>query len=252
MRSRFAVRDTGIGIAADDAGAHLRRNSSRPTAARPENSAAPAWAWRSRKRIVERMGGTIAVESTPGAGATFRVSVPLPRAPAIPTSRASPLPDLAGHDVLIVAPGGDRGVADRAAAAALGRANAPSCPTMRSLPPSCRSGRGAPCWSTTRSGTAQSEVLARLAATVPRRIVLVTPASATELPALKEAGFTGYLIKPVRAASLAARFSADDAFEPAAPEPKEAAVKRSAARTAACRSWSPRTTRSTRCSRARC
>ena len=37
-----------------------------------------------------------------------------------------------------------------------------------------------------------------------------------ELDALKTAGFSGYLIKPVRAASLAARFSADDAFEAAA------------------------------------
>jgi CheY-like chemotaxis protein len=72
-------------------------------------------------------------------------------------------------------------------------------------------------------GTAQSEVLARLAATVPRRIVLVTPAMRPELAALKEAGFTSYLIRPVRATSLAARFSTHGAFEPAAPEPKEAA-----------------------------
>jgi CheY-like chemotaxis protein len=37
-----------------------------------------------------------------------------------------------------------------------------------------------------------------------------------ELAALKVAGFTGYLIKPVRAASLAARFLSDDAFDVAA------------------------------------
>ena len=37
-----------------------------------------------------------------------------------------------------------------------------------------------------------------------------------ELAALKDAGFTGYLIKPVRAASLAARFAPDDAFDPGA------------------------------------
>ncbi len=37
-----------------------------------------------------------------------------------------------------------------------------------------------------------------------------------ELAGLKDAGFTGYLIKPVRAASLAARFAPDDAFDPGA------------------------------------
>jgi CheY-like chemotaxis protein len=42
-----------------------------------------------------------------------------------------------------------------------------------------------------------------------RRIVLTTPAERGQLSALKDAGFTGYLIKPVRAASLAARFGAD-------------------------------------------
>ncbi len=62
-------------------------------------------------------------------------------------------------------------------------------------------------------GTAACEALVRMAVSVERRIVLVTPALRTELSALKEAGFTGYLIKPVRAASLAARFSADAAFE---------------------------------------
>jgi CheY-like chemotaxis protein len=39
-----------------------------------------------------------------------------------------------------------------------------------------------------------------------RRIVLVTPDARNELSAHKESGFAAYLIKPVRAASLAARF----------------------------------------------
>ena len=65
-------------------------------------------------------------------------------------------------------------------------------------------------------GTAASEAFARMARGIPRRIVLVTPAMRTELTALKDAGFTGYLIKPVRAASLAARFAPDDAFDPGA------------------------------------
>ena len=50
--------------------------------------------------------------------------------------------------------------------------------------------------------------LARDRRGVARRIVLITPAERHELPALKEAGFTGYLVKPVRAASLAAQLVA--------------------------------------------
>jgi CheY-like chemotaxis protein len=59
-------------------------------------------------------------------------------------------------------------------------------------------------------GRAACDGLARAAAAVPRRVVLVTPAARTDLPALKAAGFTGYLVKPVRAASLAARMAAGD------------------------------------------
>ena len=52
---------------------------------------------------------------------------------------------------------------------------------------------------------------------VPRRIVLIAPGDRHELPALKAAGFTGYLVKPVRAVSLAARLGATEAFELAPP-----------------------------------
>jgi len=55
--------------------------------------------------------------------------------------------------------------------------------------------------------------------TIPRHVVLITPGERDELSALKEAGFTGYLVKPVRPASLAARFSENDAF---AAEPEAA------------------------------
>ncbi len=89
---------------------------------------------------------------------------------------------------------------------------------------------------------------------VPRRIVLITPAERHELPALKDAGFTGYLVKPVRAASLAARFAAEDSFESQAqdraPESETSGATVNSAK--ACRSWSPRTMRSTPCLRARC
>jgi CheY-like chemotaxis protein len=58
-------------------------------------------------------------------------------------------------------------------------------------------------------GRAAIESIARASApSVARRIVLVTPDNRDELAGLRELGFTGYLVKPVRAASLAARFAA--------------------------------------------
>jgi CheY-like chemotaxis protein len=73
------------------------------------------------------------------------------------------------------------------------------------------------------------ETIARAcAATAARRIVLVTPHHRDELDALREAGFTGYLVKPVRAASLAARFAAPEAapFDDAEPGPDPAVEAR--------------------------
>ena len=48
--------------------------------------------------------------------------------------------------------------------------------------------------------------------------MLIRPTERHELPALKAAGFTGYLVKPVRAASLAARLATEDSFEHAPTE----------------------------------
>jgi CheY-like chemotaxis protein len=47
----------------------------------------------------------------------------------------------------------------------------------------------------------------------PKRIALIRPSERHGLPALKAAGFSGYLIKPVRAASLAAQLGAENKFE---------------------------------------
>ena len=101
-------------------------------------------------------------------------------------------------------------------------------------------------------GTSASEALARMAAAIPRRLVLVTPAMRSELAGLKQAGFTGYLIKPVRAASLAARFV--DAKTCSIPARNRACGDADVlrARAPGSRSWLPRITKSTRCSRVRC
>jgi len=48
---------------------------------------------------------------------------------------------------------------------------------------------------------------------IARRIVLITPSERQGLAALKSAGFTGYLVKPVRAASLASRLASNETFD---------------------------------------
>jgi CheY-like chemotaxis protein len=79
--------------------------------------------------------------------------------------------------------------------------------------------------------TAEAEALAHAAAATPRRIVLVSPGDRQNLAALTAAGYSDYLVKPVRAASLAARFGAgaDAAFEgmddAAAPSPGKASAR---------------------------
>ncbi len=215
----IAVRDTGIGIAPEDQRRvflEFEQADSGPT----RKFDGIGVGLTISKRIVERMGGSVAIDSTPGQGSTFRVTVPLPRT-ADADEPPMPVPDLTGDDVLIVAPAAVEAsllarrlqrwgarttiVPDEAVAAAL----LPEQPWSAVLVDQTLGGQA-------------SAALARIAAKIPRRVVLVTPAMRNELAALKEAGFTGYLIKPVRAASLAARFAPDDAFERGAAEPIEA------------------------------
>jgi CheY-like chemotaxis protein/nitrogen-specific signal transduction histidine kinase len=201
--SIVAVSDTGIGISLQDQ-ARIFLEFEQADRSSTRKFGGTGLGLTISNRIVESMGGAIAVESAPGQGSTFRVTVALPSADeaGIP---ALAVPDLRGSDILIIAPAlteaSLRGaytkiVPDEKVAAAI-------------LPERI--------WSALLVdhvlGTEAGRELAHAAASVPQRIVLVTPAMRTELGALKAAGFTGYLIKPVRAASLAARLSTNDGFE---------------------------------------
>src|SRR5207302_3434007 len=99
---RFLVRDSGIGIAPQEqARIFLEFEQADSGAARRFQGTGLGLAI--SKRIIERMGRRIGVDSTPGAGSTFQVAVPLPRSPAENEPAFAP-PDLAGMDVLIAAP----------------------------------------------------------------------------------------------------------------------------------------------------
>ena len=159
------------------------------------------------RRIVERMGGTIAVDSAPGAGTTVAVGLPLARAPAAPGPRE--VPDLEGRRVVLVArspfeaPLRARRLAEAGAQVALAEpgqgatsALAAGCDVLLA---DCALGEAA-----VREAAQQAR-----SAGVPICLVLLSPFDRRAFGPPSAAGFDGYLVKPVRARSLFARFAGD-------------------------------------------
>ena len=206
---RFLVRDTGIGLAPQDQ-QRIFRDFEQADGSSTRKFGGTGLGLAISKRIVERMNGTIAVESEAGQGATFSFTVPLPRADGVAQEFAAP--DLSGKAVLIMAAAdifssllarrlGGWGAGTVVAAAADGAAALPAGQPWDALLVD---------YPLVQSLIACGD-FARLNAA--RRIVLIRPSERHELPALKAAGFTGYLVKPVRMASLAARLAAEFVFE---------------------------------------
>jgi PAS domain S-box-containing protein len=229
---QLTVRDTGRGIA-PEAQARIFREFEQIDDGATRRYGGTGLGLAISKRIVERMGGRIEVDSVPLGGSTFTVTLPLPAAAAA----ASPLvaPGLDGTAALIVAPGAVEAllVARRLGTWGASTALVPNDAAASALLPERQ-------WDAVlvdhALGSAAVESLVRAIGTsVARRIVLITPSERHELAALQAAGFTGYLVKPVRAASLAARFAGEDgAFEreAAAEETVEAPLVPTAGRAA--------------------
>jgi len=157
------------------------------------------------------MHGRIVVNSKEGAGSTFQVSVPLPAAPSEQSASFTP-PDLSQAAVMIVAAAE---IEASLFARRLGRWGAKICAvTDENIAMALLPERP---WAALLvdyplvASVVANQDLAKIG--IPKRIALISPAERHELPALKAAGFTGYLVKPVRAVSLAARLAGNDAFE---------------------------------------
>ena len=209
----FRVRDSGIGIA-PDAQARIFEEFEQADGGATRRHGGTGLGLAISQRIVARMGGRIAVESVPGAGACFGFTVALPAVEQPPTP-APVWPRLDHAAVLIVAPH------DGIVAALLARRLAAWGARVRVVPDAAVALALLPEqeWDTVivdrALGANATATIARRPLPAPaRRIVLVTPHERDALGALRQDGFTGYLVKPVRAASLAARFAgAAAAFE---------------------------------------
>ena len=211
---RLEVRDTGIGLKPEDH-ARIFCDFEQADGSSTRKHGGTGLGLAICKRIVERMGGHIALQSAPGAGSTFTVTLPLASAAGQAAEFAAP--DLHGKSAMIVAAAE---IEASLLARRLGRWGAQTCiATDVSIALALLPER--PWHALLVDQPLAASLLASgvfAASLAQHRIVLIQPSDRHELPALKERGFSGYLVKPVRAASLAARLSANDAFEPVAAE----------------------------------
>ena len=200
----FVVRDTGIGIAAE-AQARIFREFEQADDRIARSYGGTGLGLSISERIVKRMGGRITLESEPGKGSTFVISIPLAASQNAPQPFAAP--DLAGRPVMLVAP---QGIEASLVARRLECWGAQTCvvadaDVARALLPE-RS------WHAVlldhALGIDTVETLASAARPfATQRIVMFTPATRQESQFSAASALTGYLVKPLRAASLAARLA---------------------------------------------
>ena len=221
----FQVRDTGVGIMPEVQGSIFEEFEQAEGGAN-RKFGGTGLGLAISKRIVERMGGRIGVASVPGVGSTFSFAATLPRAgsanaPPVPT------PHLAHSAILIVAPGQTEA---QLIARRLSAWGAQTCVVADALVALALLPERT--WDTVivdraLGAEATDSIVRACDRTIMRKLVLIAPNDRDDLIALKNAGFTGYLVKPVRGTSLAARFSAADAaFERGDEREREARARR--------------------------
>lgn len=206
----FMVRDTGIGIA-PEAQARIFQEFEQADERIAQNYGGTGLGLSISERIVRRMGGHISLESTIGKGSTFSFAIPMVSGDDDDGGkRRAPfaIPDLADKSIMLVAP---QGVETSLIAHRLQRWGAQTCTVAdltvaRALLPE-RSWHAVMIDGAfdTVDATALADAATPHAA---QRIVIFTPATRHEYRDVINDPFTGYLVRPLRAASLAIRLSA--------------------------------------------
>jgi PAS domain S-box-containing protein len=197
----FTIEDTGIGIATESR-ERIFHEFEQVDGGATRKFGGTGLGLAISKRIVEHMQGHISLESRLGSGSSFHFGVPLPPAEGA-RDIAVNRPNLRHTSVLIVGPA----VSARLLAQHLSKWGVKTVVAFGRL--DALSLIAAQEWDVMLAdralGIADLQTLVDAAkGVIARRIALVTPAERPELPALREAGYDAYLIKPVRSASLAA------------------------------------------------
>jgi PAS domain S-box-containing protein len=201
----FLVRDTGIGIA-PEAQQRIFREFEQADERIARSYGGTGLGLSISERIVKRMAGRITLTSEVDVGSTFEVSVPLAAFDG-DAPKAFTAPDLTGQSIMLVAP---QSIEATLIAKRLQRWGGQTCvvsdvAVAQALLPE-RS------WHAVlldhALGARDVAALGETARThATQRIVMFTPASRQELQLSGGSVFTGFLIKPLRAASLAARLA---------------------------------------------
>lgn len=205
----FLVRDTGIGIA-PEAQSRIFREFEQADERIARNYGGTGLGLNISERIVRRMGGRIALESTPGEGATFEVSIPL-KASESAQAMTLAAPDLNGKSIMLVAP---QTIEAALVARRLERWGAHTCSVSDvSVAQALLPERS---WHAVivdhALGAVEVQNFGKVALShTARRIAMFTPAERHDLQPAAMTAYNGYLIKPLRAASLAARLTCETA-----------------------------------------
>jgi CheY-like chemotaxis protein len=205
----FMVRDTGIGIA-PEAQARIFQEFEQADERIAQNYGGTGLGLSISERIVRRMGGHISLQSAIGKGSTFSFTLPMVGSDGDDGERRQPfvIPDLADKSIMLVAP---QSVETSLIARRLQRWGAQTCTVAdlvvaRALLPE------RPWHAVMIDGAFDpADATALAAAATPHaahRIVIFTPAARHEYRDVINDPFTGYLVKPLRAASLAIRLNA--------------------------------------------
>jgi PAS domain S-box-containing protein len=206
---RLTVRDTGPGVPADAIDrifAEFEQADQGPA----RRHGGSGLGLTISKRLIDEMGGSIEIASMPGDGATFTVDLPL-ELPANTTILSVEWPRPAPRERVLLALDGviePTIVGDLLVAMGACLARAGANDAMRLA--SSAEVTGFP-FTALLTDVAQAESAARLLASMrtrrvggrlPRAVVILDPAERGEIPRLREQGFTGYLVRPVRPLSL--------------------------------------------------